>query len=258
MIAILAQDNLEEFQNPANYDLEEADRSAPRIKFYADLVERTGGPVLELACGTGIVTLPIAERGLQVTGVDLARPMLLHAHGKAGFQHLSIDFIEADARQLHLHKKFACILLTGNAFQAFLRRVDQERLLANVKSHLGPQGTFAFETRNPSGHDLSNQPDEESWFTYENVQGQKVSVSGTQNYNPLTQIMHWTTYRRWLDGNENQSRVTRIACRFTYPQELEALLHYNGFRIVEQYGDWNRGVLTARSEHIISLCQKLI
>jgi 2-polyprenyl-3-methyl-5-hydroxy-6-metoxy-1,4-benzoquinol methylase len=257
MSAMLDHNNLEEFLDPANYDLEEADRSAPRIKFYADLAQQTGGPALELACGSGLVTLPIAASGIPVTGVDLARPMLLHARRKARQRQVSVDLVEADVRQLHFHKKFVFVLLTGNAFQAFLRRADQERLLETVKCHLSPQGTFAFETRNPSGNDLTDQPDEQDWFTYKNIQGQKVSVSGTQRYDPLTQVMHWTTYRRWFDADENRTRITRIACRFTHPQELEALLHYNGFRIVDQYGDWNRDGLTARSEHIISLCQHL-
>jgi len=252
---MIDHDNLEEFNEPANYDLEEGERSAPRIEFYADLASAIGGPVFEIACGTGLVALPIAARGLPVTGVDLAQPMLAYARVKAQQQRLSIGLIEADARQFHFDRSFAFIYITGNAFQAFLQRADQERLLASVKHHLAPHGTFAFETRNPSGHDLTDQLEEELWFTYRNVQGQSVRVSGTQRYDPLTQIMHWTTYRRWSDSKENRATITRIACRFTYPQELEALLHYNGFHIAHQYGDWNKGSLTAASETIISICR---
>ena len=252
---MISHNNLEEFNDPANYDLEEAKRATPRIRFYADLAQDIGGPTLELACGTGLVTIPIAACSLPATGIDLARPMLAYASLKAKQEQLPIDWIEADARQFLIEKQFSFILLTGNAFQAFLQRTDQERLLASVKLHLAPHGIFAFETRNPSGHDLSDQPDEELWFSYKNVQGQTVNVSGTQRYDPLTQVMHWTTYRRWTVLNEGRLTIARIACRFTYPQELEALLHYNGFRIIEQYGDWNKGALTASSEHIISVCQ---
>jgi len=85
-----ANDNLEEFIDPPNYDIEEGERSAPRIAFYCDLAQRLGGPVLELACGSGLVTLPIAAEGLEVTGVDLARPMLEHARKKAEAQGLNI------------------------------------------------------------------------------------------------------------------------------------------------------------------------
>ena len=249
------KDNLEEFNDPANYNLEEAERSRARIQYYTNLACEIGGPVLEIACGTGLVTLPIAARGLAVTGIDLARPMLAYARMKAQQQGLAINLIEADARQLHLDKQFSFIFLTGNAFQAFLQRTDQERLLASVKRHLAPQGIFAFETRNPSGHDLNDQPEEELWFTYQNVQGQSANVSGTQRYDPPTQIIHWTTYRRWNDSKEDHTTATRIACRFTYPQELAALLHYNGFQIVCQYGDWDKSGLTAQSEEIISVCR---
>ena len=252
---MIEYDNLEEFNDPANYDLEEAERAAPRIQFYADLAQESDGLVLEIACGTGLTALPIAARGLPVTGVDLARPMLAYARLKAQQQGLSVDLIEADARQFHFDQQFSFIFLTGNAFQAFLQRTDQERLLAAIKRHLAPHGMLAFETRNPSGHDLSDQPEEELWFTYQNVQGQSVKVSGTQRYDPPTQIMHWTTYRRWNDSKENHMTTTRITCRFTYPHELETLLHYNGFQIVNQYGDWDKSGLTAQSEEIISVCE---
>lgn len=78
-----AHDNLEEFTDPPNYDLEEGQRSAARIAFYCELAKRISGPVLEIACGSGLATIPIAAQGLEVTGVDLARTMLEHARKKA-------------------------------------------------------------------------------------------------------------------------------------------------------------------------------
>jgi 2-polyprenyl-3-methyl-5-hydroxy-6-metoxy-1,4-benzoquinol methylase len=248
-------DNLEEFSDPPNYDIEEGERSAGRIAFYCELARTFGGPVLEIACGSGLVTIPIAAQGLDVTGVDLARPMLEHARKKAKVQNLNIRWVEADARSFDLRKQFRFIYLTGNAFQAFLRREDQEALLASVKRHLTPEGVFAFETRNPSGHDLTNQPEEEFDQSYISVEGYQVSVSFTQMYDPIAQIMYWTSYRRWNDGERNHKKETHIACRFTYPQELKALLHYNGFQIIQQYGDWKKEGLSASSPEIINLCK---
>lgn len=250
-----ALDNLEEFSDPPNYDIEEGERSASRIAFYCDLAEKVGGPVLEIACGSGLVTLPIATRGLEVTGLDLARPMLEHARKKAAAQSLVIEWVEADARSFDLDKHFNFILLTGNAFQAFLHREDQEALLASVKRHLAPDGIFAFETRNPSGHDLSDQPEEIFEYSYASVEGYPVSVSYTQQYDPLAQIMSWTTYRRWSDETREHKKETHIACRFTYPRELETLLYYNGFQIVEQYGNWSKERLSFSSLEMINLCK---
>lgn len=250
-----ADDNLEEFTDPANYDIEEGERSAPRIAFYRDLAKTVGGPVLEIACGSGLVTVPLAAQGLDVTGVDLARPMLEHARRKAEAQGLTIRWVEADARSFALEAQYQFIFITGNAFQAFLRREDQEALLSSVKRHLLPGGTFAFETRNPSGHNLTDQSKEEFDQSYVSVEGYLVSVSSTQIYDPIAQVIYWTSYRRWNDGERDHTKETHIACRFTHPQELEALLHYNGFRILQQYGSWNKEPLSASSPSIYSICK---
>jgi 2-polyprenyl-3-methyl-5-hydroxy-6-metoxy-1,4-benzoquinol methylase len=250
-----ALDNLEEFGDPPNYDIEEGERSAERIAFYCDLARAVGGPVLEVACGSGLAAIPMASQGLDVTGVDLACPMLEHARKKAEAQSLRIRWVEADARSFDLGQHFQFIYLTGNAFQAFLQREDQEALLASVKRHLMPHGIFAFETRNPSGHDLTNQPEEEFDQSYLSVEGHQVSVSFTQMYDSIAQIMYWTSYRRWNDGQRDHKKETHIACRFTHPQELEALLHYNGFQIMQQYGNWDKEALSASSPEIINICK---
>lgn len=253
-MSLIAHDNLEEFRDPANYDLEEGDRSAVRIAFYCDLAAEVGGPALDVACGTGLVAIPMAARGLAVTGVDLARSMLDYARVKAQRQRLPLRWIEADARHLHLGSQYPFIYLTGNAFQAFLRREDQEALLASIRRHLAPAGLFVFETRNPSGHDLTTRTEEEYDQSYTSVEGQRVTVTFTQRYDPLTQVMHWTSYRRWTTGEGDQLKVTRIACRFTAPQELATLLHDNQFRIVRQYGNWDKTAVTAQSPTLITLC----
>ncbi len=80
--------------------------------------------------------------------------------------------------------------------------------------------------------------------------------SRAQAYDHVAQILHLTSYRRWREGEEEHTKVTRLALRYTFPQELAALLHYNGFTIVQQYGDWNQEPLTAASPSIIVVCRK--
>src|SRR5262245_23818718 len=121
---LIDHNNLEEFQDPANYDLEEGSESAPNVLFYTQLAQQVGGPVLEIACGTGLACIPIARLGIELTGADIARPMLDHARAKT--LDLPIEWVEADARTLRLGKQFKLIFMTGNAFQAFLTREDQE------------------------------------------------------------------------------------------------------------------------------------
>jgi predicted RNA methylase len=76
-------DNLQEFRDPVNYDLEELPGSADRIAFMCRRALRVAGPALDLGCGTGIVALPLAVMGLSVTGLDLSDAMVAHARHKA-------------------------------------------------------------------------------------------------------------------------------------------------------------------------------
>ena len=77
----------------------------------------------------------------------------------------------------------------------------------------------------------------------------------TQAYDHVAQILHWTTHRRWHEGGRGHTKTTRIALRYTFPQELAALLDRNGFTIVRRYGDWNGEPLTATSPSIIVVCR---
>jgi SAM-dependent methyltransferase len=263
---LIDHNNLEEFADPQNYDIE--DSSDTGVAFYSALAQETGGPVLEIACGTGRVSIPIARLGLDVTGLDIVPGMLALARSKSAG--LPARWVEGDARRFDLGEHFRLIFMTGNAFQAFLTRADQQALLERVRAHLHDEGLFAFETRNPrwASHatreqaeeglfaNLETRQQEEEGQPYTDSSGRAVRVSRTQVYDHVAQILHWTTYRRWRTGDREQAKITRIAVRFTFPQELEALLYYNGLTIVRQYGDWNLEPLTAASPSIISVCRK--
>jgi len=252
--------NLEEFQDPANYDLEEIPGSEERIAMIREAVSGQGSTTLELACGTGIVTLPLAAAGQHTTGVDLSRPMLEHARAKAAVMGLgtSTAWHHVDARRLRLNERFASAVLTGNAFQAFLTDADQRSLLATVHAHLEPGGLFVFETRNPTGHSLQDITGWEPWFEYRSAEGHRVQVGGTQRWDAATRVLHWTTERRWTDAGtgETRGRTTRIACRYTAAEELAALLAAAGFSIERQFGDWDGSPLTERSPEIVTLCRR--
>ncbi len=267
---MLDHDNLEEFSDPHAYDFE--DQSNTGVAYYTALARETGSPVLEIACGTGRVSLPIARQGFAVTGLDIVPGMLALARSKSAG--LPVRWVEGDARAFDLGEQFRLIFLTGNAFQAFLTRADQEALLARVRAHLHPDGLFAFETRNPRWRDQTPasqaaSPPGEGAFAYLETRaeaepapahtdrhGHVVQISRTQVYDHVAQVLHWTTYRRWRAGDQPQTRVTRIAVRYTFPQELAALLHYNCFNLLRQYGDWNLEPLTAASPSILVVCRR--
>ncbi len=128
---------LEGYRDAQAYDVEEGgyDADYPLTEQWA---RSLGGPLLDLACGTGTMAIRMAEQGFQVTGVDIIPEMIAWASQKALAQGVSIEWVVSDARTFHLQKQFPCIYMLGNAFQHFLTRADQEALLARVREHLHP------------------------------------------------------------------------------------------------------------------------
>ena len=126
----MIDDNLEEFADPAFYDRK--DSSDTGVAFYAALARETGDPVLEIACGTGRVAIPIAREGFAVTGLDVVSGMLELARNKSAG--LPVRWVEGDARSFDLGERFRLVFLTGNAFQLFLTNADQEALLGRVRA----------------------------------------------------------------------------------------------------------------------------
>jgi SAM-dependent methyltransferase len=268
-LPLIDHDNLEEYADPVDYD--RRDSSDTGVAFYAALAREAGGPVLEIACGTGRVAIPIARQGFAVTGLDVVPAMLERARFKAEAADLPVRWVEGDARDFDLGgERFRLIFLTGNAFQAFLTNADQEALLGRVRAHLHEEGLFAFETRNPrwrTREDRDEDPDglfvcletraeEEALPPHTDAEGREVRESRTRTYDHVAQVLHWTSYRCWHEGARERVKITRTALRYTFPQELAALLHHNGFTIVRRYGDWDGEPLTAASPSIIVVCRK--
>lgn len=254
-MSLIDHDNLEEFLDPRNYDIEEAAASRPAARFYGNLAAAHGGAVLEIACGSALVAIELAARGLDVTGVDLSAPMLAHARAKSVARGLSLDFFRADARDFDLGRRFDVVYMAGNAFQAMLTDHDQQALLSMVDRHLADDGLFAFETRNPGGHDLVDQAECE-WQRYRDVDGVEVVVSGSQRYDASTALLHWTTWRRRrVDGVETV-RTSRIACRFSDLAHVAACLARQGLVPTACFGGFDGEAFTPRSASMVIVARR--
>ena len=252
---MLDYDTYEEFYDPETYDLicDPFNEDMPVIEQWA---KTTGGPLLDLACGTGRMSIHLALNGYQVIGVDLVPQMIARARQKAADRGTSIDFVVSDARDFHLHKQFPFIFMIMNAFQFLLTRADHEAMLACVREHLQPEGYFLFETRNPSPKMLFElRHPQGEMFTL--ADGGQLVTTDQQYYDPMTQIQHCTGQLKftYADGR-TEERTNRVGLRYVFPQEMEALLHYNGFKIHTVYGDWQQNPLTAESPAMIYICQK--
>jgi SAM-dependent methyltransferase len=247
-------DNLSDYADPEIYDLENQDFE-PDGSFFLAFARKLGGAVLELGCGTGRVTIPLAQDNVDITGLDVVPAMIQRAKQKAG--DLPIQWIIDDIRHFRLERAFCLIFETGSVFQHLLTRSDQESYLARVREHLEQDGRFIFSLMFPHPGLLTSKGAEEEWFQYEDHHGHKVRVSGTEYYDPIRQVKLETAYRRWVDESGREFlTVAPLSLRYVFPQEIETLLHYNGFGIDEQFGDWDSSQLTGKSRRMILVCQK--
>ena len=251
---MLDHSNLEDYNDPIMYDAE-THHFEPYGPFYLKLARRYAGPVLELGCGTGRYTIPLAQAGIDITGLDIVPGMLERARQKA--VGLSITWVEADMRTFQLDRQFRMIMPTGSAFHHLVTRPDQEAALAQIHQHLDSDGIFVIDNRIPRPNEMVNVAEEQEWHRYTDELGRAIRLSGTDRYDPINQIKHEDAYRRWTDaqGQEITQRA-RYATRYIFPQEMEALLHYNGFVIEDCYGNTNFGPVTEESETMHYVCRR--
>jgi len=238
------------------YDAENT--TVDELAILLPLAERTGGPIIDLACGTGRTTLPLAEAGFEVIGVDLSEPMLALAREKARDRGLRIAFHQQDCRHLDLPETASRMAtMTGNAFQEFLTNDDQDGLLRSVGRHLAPSGIFAFGTRFPSGANLHRGEGEQPWSTITDVAGWTITVSVIWSYDPVTQVQDYLFIERIGDGTHvTEERRSFGRLRYTWPLEMERLLATHSFDLERVHGGWDASPLTADSREMVAVARK--
>lgn len=216
-------------------------------QFWVDLAREYGGPILELACGTGAKAIPIAQAGFDVTGIDSSETMLAEAKRKASAANVGIPWHLADMRSFQLGERYPLILLLANAICHLLTYQDLEACLAAVKAHLAPGGRFIVNVFVPDLALLSKGAQErESFGGYADPDtGERVVITSAPYYDAATQIRHNRLFYKVGDGSEVEAGD--LPMRMYFPQELDALFQYNGFAIEHKYGDTDRSPFDADS-----------
>jgi len=147
-------------------------RDRPDVEFFVNAAIESGGPVLEVGCGTGRVLIPTARAEISITGLDLSDHMLdvCRADLKEESRDVQecVDLIQGDMRDFNLGQKFALITTPFRPFQHLITTVDQIKCLGNIHHHLQPGGTFILDIFNPSlagitadnlGQEIGVEPD---------------------------------------------------------------------------------------------------
>lgn len=227
---------MREYNSAADYDAQYSALYEPEIRYLSALALEQGGAVLDLCCGTGIVTIPLTETGLEVVGVDISPAMLGQAKTKVRGQE-NLTFHLQDALEFSTPQRFGLVLMTGNAFQCFLTERDIVDLFAKVYELLLPDGVFVFDTRLPEGYDFTLDDDFQLWSEYQDAAGNPVRFLAKQAaYDAEHGILHYEMQDIFADGTVKPSSET---LKFTPLQRLLTLARDAGFEIVGQYGSWN-------------------
>ena len=158
--------NLDEYNNPVLYD-DENEQYTEDVAFLLTEAAHKSGIILDLACGTGRATIPLAQAGHSLIGVDIHPPMLQEAQKKAEALKLSVQWVEQDCTKLDLKVKSDFIYIIGNSFQHFLTNEEQHAFLRSVYTHLNDGGTFIVGIRFPSIEELTPTEAEEYWKSYQ-------------------------------------------------------------------------------------------
>lgn len=232
-------------------------RRVEDVRFYVELAKKIGGPVLELGVGSGRVAFELARAGLSVTGVDHSRPMLAALERRLATQpeatKRNVAFCFGDIRKKRIGKRFPLVLAPFNVVLHLYTRKDVEGFLGTVRAHLAPRGLFVADLSVPSLGDLRRTPEKplRAPPRIDPRTGERASVTETFDYDYKRQILFVTTE---IAQRNAPVRVVPLAHRQFFPQEWESLLWYNGFRLVETFGDFSRGPFSSESDVMITVC----
>jgi len=226
------------------------------VPFYVDMARQQGGAVLELACGTGQLTVPIAAQGLPTVGLDQSRAMLQVAKRRAAAASTSVAFVQGDMRDFALDRDFRLIIVARNSLLHLLSTVDLLAALTAVRHHLAPDGVFAFDIFNPSVAVLARPAGER--FPVMEVSTTRfgpLSVEATNDYDAATQVNRATWYISAPDRPD--AWTVPLALRSIFPQELPLLLSAAGLELIDRFGELSRTPFDARSRIQLCLCRRV-
>ena len=209
--------------------------------------------ILELCCGTGRLTIPIARDGYDISGVDYTSSMLDQAKTKASEAGLEIRFIEADIRTLHLQEKYDLIFIPFNSIHHLYTNEDLFKVFSVVKTHLKDGGLFLFDCFNPNiQYIVEGGKEQKEIAAYTTGDGREVLIKQTMRYENKTQINR-IEWHYFINGEFNSTQ--NLDMRMFFPQELDSYLKWNGFHMIHKYGGFEEEAFNDYSEKQIFVCQ---
>jgi SAM-dependent methyltransferase len=246
----------------AAYDTENSGETVTTddIPFYASLAKAAaaaGHSVLELGCGTGRVTIPMAQAGVNIVGLDSSAEMLAVAQAKAaGLQ--NIRWLRGDMAAFNLEQRFGLVIIPFRSFLLLLTLAEQKSCLARIHQHLVDGGRLALNFFNP---DLAMIA---SWNTAKRGLWQRERLNSgrelwsTRRYLTADQRLEETdAYVTLSDQGAVIARVERnLRLRYVFRYEMEHLLALSGFEVEALYGWFDGRPFDDDSSEMVWLARK--
>lgn len=218
--------------------------------FYTQLAAEIGArTIVDLGCGTGLLTRELAVDGRRVIGVDPAAAMLAYARRQPGAE--QVQWVEGDAGAIGTPAA-DLVVMTGNVAQVFLEDREWAAALQAIHAALRPGGYLAFESRNPDDrawerwnraatYERSDSPHGplEAWLELVEVADGRVRFAGHN-----------------LFGATGAALVVSSELRFRSQAQLADSLVSSGFAVEHVYGDWLRGPVTGASRVMVFVAQR--
>jgi SAM-dependent methyltransferase len=208
----------------------------PTVDLLVELAE--GGPVLEFAVGTGRVAIPLAERGIAVSGIDVSEQMLDRLRTKPG----AVAAVVGDMTSTRVEGTFGLVHLVVNTIMNVTTQAGQVATFRNAAAHLRPGGRFVVEVMVPA---LQKLPPGERLVAFAAAE----THLGVDEYDVATQRL-WSSHHR-LDGD--RWRTDSAAFRYVWPAELDLMAQLAGMALEHRWADWHRSPFTSDSTSHVSV-----
>jgi len=216
----------------------------PTLDRLADLA--AGGRALEFAVGTGRVGIPLAERGVPVTGIELSRPMIDQLRTKA--DETRIPVVVGDMAAATAPGTYSLVYLVFNTISNLLTQAEQVACFRNAARHLSPGGRFVIELWVPEVHKLP--PDQKAVVCHS-----EPGYIGLDTYDVLNQrvVSHHFRFDERGEEHTKQARLFRSPHRYIWPAELDLMAQLAGFELETRNADWRGAEFTAESPSHVSV-----
>jgi SAM-dependent methyltransferase len=237
------------------------------LPFYLDLAAKSGGPVLEIACGTGRVLLPIARKGIEVHGVDNSPAMLAVLKDSLARESQEVrsrvNLHEGDMRSFRLAREYALVIIPFRPMQHMFSVEHQVAALKTASAHMDENGILAFDVFFPNFTMIPAKVGEEQmeleWPSPSDPSLIVRRYFRKESVDKINQSFRFTFIFRTYKGSDLLHEETEpfAMAYYTYPQ-LRALFLLAGLEPVAEYGSFDRTPLDNNSEQMIFLLRKTV